>query len=62
MSTSYGARGTLMYGVQWDAALNFIDPNYITNATIGTPACSKDSYVRDSAGKGWYGQSNTTRK
>ena len=45
---------TLCYGVQWDAALNFIDPNYITNATIGTPACSEESFVRDSTGQGNY--------
>ena len=53
-------KSTLCYGVQWDAALNFIDPDYITNATIGTPNCAEDSYVRDSTGKGWYGQSNVT--
>ena len=51
---------TLCYGVQWDATMNFIDPNYITNATIGTPACSEDSYVRDSTDQGWYEQDNVT--
>ena len=51
---------TLCYGVQWDAALNFIDPNYITNATIGTPACSEDSYVRDSTGQGNYQDDDST--
>ena len=51
---------TLCYSVQWDAALNFIDPNYITNATIGTPACSEDSYVRDSTDQGWYSQDDVT--
>ena len=46
---------TLCYGVQWDAALNYIDPNYITNAeAIGKPSCEETSYVRDSTGKGWY--------
>ena len=45
---------TLCYGVQWDAALNFIDPNYITNAQQGMPNCDLDSFVRDSTGKGWY--------
>ena len=51
---------TLCYSVQWDAALNFIDPNYITNATIGTPACSEDSYVRDSTGQGNYLDDDST--
>ena len=46
--------------MQWDAALNYIDPNYITNASIGTPNCAEDSYVRDSTGKGWYDQDNAT--
>ena len=51
---------TLCYGVQWDAALNYIDPNYITKAEIGTPNCAEDSYVRDSTGKGWYNQDDVT--
>ena len=51
---------TLCYGVQWDATMNFIDPNYITNATIGTPACSEDSYVRDSTGQGNYQDDDST--
>ena len=51
---------TLCYSVQWDAALNFIDSNYISNASIGSPNCAEDSYVRNSDGKGWYGQSNAT--
>ena len=38
---------TLCYGVQWDAALNFIDPNYITNS------CNPNSYVANANGKGW---------
>ena len=53
-------KSTLCYGVQWDAALNYIDPNYITKAEIGTPNCAEDSFVRDSTGKGWYDQSNPT--
>ena len=51
---------TLCYGVQWDAALNFIDPNYITNASIGSPNCTEDSYVRNSDSKGWYNQEKPT--
>ena len=53
-------KSTLCYGVQWDAALNFIDPNYITKAEIGTPNCSEDSFVRDSSGKGNYFDSDST--
>ena len=37
---------TLCYGVQWDAALNFIDPNYESGNATG--------YVKDSTGKGNY--------
>ena len=37
---------TLCYGVQWDAVLNFIDPNYESRSSIG--------YVKDSSGKGNY--------
>ena len=55
---NYGVVSTLCYGVQWDAALNFIDSNYITNEVEVEgklqPNCATDSYVRKSAGKGWY--------
>ena len=51
---------TLCYSVQWDAIMNFIDPNYITNAEIGTPNCVEDSYIRDSSGKGWHDQDDVT--
>lgn len=51
---------TLCYSVQWDAIMNYIDPNYITNASIGTPNCADDSFVKDSTNKGWYEQSETT--
>ena len=51
---------TLCYSVQWDAALNFIDPDYITNAEIGMPNCAEDSFVRNSDDKGWYSQRNET--
>lgn len=55
-----GVTSTLCYSVQWDATMNFIDPNYITNAEIGAPNCAEDSFVRDSTDKGWYGQSQST--
>ena len=52
---------TLCYSVQWDAVMNFIDPNYITNAeAIGKPSCEETSYVRDSSNKGWYNQNAPT--
>jgi len=51
---NYGVVSTLCYGVQWDAALNFIDPNYITNEVNGNPNCDSDSYLVKSDGKGWY--------
>ena len=38
---------TLIYGIQWDAVMNFIDPAYSTGS------CSATSFVRDSSGKGW---------
>ena len=38
---TYGVTSTLCYGVQWDAALRFIDPNYT-------------GYARDSSKQGWY--------
>ena len=45
---------SLIYGVQWDAIMNFIDPAYATGS------CAEDSFVRNSSGKGWYSQSSPT--
>ncbi len=39
---------TLIYGVQWDATMQFFDSNYLSHS------CDKNSYVRDSTGKGHY--------
>ena len=39
---------TLIYGVQWDAIMNFIDQAYATGS------CAEGSFVRDSSGKGNY--------
>ncbi len=48
---------TLCYGVEWDAALNFIDPNYITNETNdGYPNCDSNSFVINSTNKGNYNE------
>lgn len=44
----YGVTSTLCYGVQWDATMTFIDPNYLT----GT--CAESSLVRNSLEKGNY--------
>ena len=45
----YGVTSTLIYGVQWDAIMSFIDPNYITST------CDvQNSFVANSAGKGNY--------
>lgn len=48
---------TLCYGVEWDAALNFIDSNYITNETNdGYPNCDINSFVINSTNKGNYNE------
>ena len=45
---------TLIYGVQWDAIMAWIDTAYKTGS------CAEDSFVRDSTGKGYYEQSSPT--
>ena len=45
---------TLIYGVQWDAIMAWIDPAYKTGS------CAEDSFVRDSTGKGYYDESDPT--
>ena len=40
--------------------MNFIDDNYITNATIGKPQCNSDSFVKDSTNHGWYEKEAST--
>ena len=47
-------KSTLIYGVQWDAIMNFIDPKYATEN------CDASSFVVNSSGKGWYEQSSPT--
>ena len=47
-------KSTLIYAIQWDAIMNFIDPAYATGS------CSSTSFVKNSSGKGWYGQSAPT--
>ena len=45
---------TLIYGIQWDAVMNFIDPAYAEGN------CAENSFVRDSSEEGWYSQSAPT--
>ena len=45
---------TLIYGVQWDAIMAWIDPAYKTGS------CTEDSFIRDSTGKGYYNQLKPT--
>ena len=45
---------TLIYGVQWDAIMQWIDPAYKTGS------CSPDSFVVDSTGKGNYNEDENT--
>ena len=49
---SESVTSTLIYGVQWDAIMAWIDPAYKTGN------CEANSFVRDSTGKGHYGYSN----
>ena len=46
--TKYAVTSTLIYGIQWDAIMAWIDPNYKTSN------CSNDSYVVTSSNKGNY--------
>ena len=55
MANNYtSVTSTLCYGVQWDAIMNYIDPDYITNASIGSPKCMDESFVKDSTNQGYY--------
>ena len=51
-SSTCGVTSTLCYGVQWDAALNFIDPTYITGNSSG--------FVKNSSNMGNYSGSIAT--
>ena len=50
----HAVTSTLIYGVQWDAIMNWIDSNY----SKGDGTCN--SFVSDSTGQGWYDQSSAT--
>ena len=42
---------TLVYGIQWDATVQFLDNNYIKE---NPEKCDKNSYLINGTGKGWY--------
>ena len=48
---------TLVYGIQWDATMQFFDNRYIDGIPTDYIA---NSYVSNSAGKGWYINNYTT--
>lgn len=49
----YGVTSTLIYGVQWDAIMNWIDPEYKNGNCIVEG--NNKSFVANSTGKGFYG-------
>ena len=53
-SNTFGVTSTLIYGVQWDAIMTWIDSAYKT----GT--CNSTSFVVNSTNKGYYNQSSET--
>ena len=53
---TYGVTSTLPYGIEWDAIMSFIDPNYLNED--GT--CQ--SFVSDSTGKGNNGDDENTNE
>ena len=53
---TYNVTSTLIYSVQWDAIMTWIDPHYKTSS------CSENSYVRNSTGKGNYNEAENTNE
>ena len=53
--SEHAVTSTLIYGVQWDAIMNWIDSDYSKEDG------SCNSFVSDSTGQGWYNQSSATR-
>ena len=53
----YGVTSTLIYGIQWDAIMTWIDPEYKNED--GT-LYNKGSFVANSTDKGYYSQSSPT--
>ena len=49
---------TLIYGCQWDAIMNWIDPNFSTGNCVTSG--ENKSVLVDSTGKGYYNQSSKT--
>ena len=52
--SKYDVTSTLIYGVQWDAIMAWIDPAYKTSS------CEDDSFVKNSEGKGNYKDEDDT--
>ena len=53
--TKYAVKSTLIYGVQWDAIMLWIDPSY-KSGTCNTTT----SFVANSSGKGYFNKENPT--
>ena len=53
--TEYGVKSTLIYGVQWDAIMLWIDPLYKTGTCNTTT-----SFVANSSGKGYFNKDDPT--
>ena len=51
----YEVTSTLIYGIQWDAIMAWLDPAYTTGSCD-----ANSSFVANSTGKGYYGQSSPT--
>ena len=56
--TGYDVTSTLIYGIQWDAIMQWIDSAYKTDSCVTTG--NNKSFVANSNGKGYYGQSDKT--
>ena len=52
--SKYDITSTLIYGVQWDAIMAWIDPSYKTSS------CKEDSFVRNSTVKGNYSNADSS--
>ena len=55
--STYGVASTLIYGVQWDAIMAWIDPAYKTSSCD-----TSSSYVANSTGKGNYNEDENTNE
>ena len=51
---TYGVTSTLIYGVQWDAIMAWIEPRYKEGKNKAEELLSEKNFVADSTGKGYY--------